>query len=70
MFKWFQEYLPSKTNKVKDENFNLLVYCDVLPSNASVICGFWILHLDLFDKSSGGITINHNILNLVVSTLR
>jgi hypothetical protein len=36
------------------------IFCDVLPSNASVICGFWILYLDLLDKSSGGITINYN----------
>jgi hypothetical protein len=44
-------------------------YCDVLPSNVSVICGFWILYLDLSDKSSGGITINDNTLNLTISTL-
>jgi hypothetical protein len=30
-------------------------YCDMLPSNASVICWFWISYLDLLDKSSGGI---------------
>jgi hypothetical protein len=36
----------------------LLLYCDVLPSNASVISGFWIIDLDLLGKSSGGITIN------------
>jgi hypothetical protein len=45
-------------------------YCDVLPSNASVICGFSILYLDLLDKSSGEITINYNTLNLIVNTLR
>jgi hypothetical protein len=45
-------------------------YCDVLPSKASVICGFWILYLDLWDKSSGGIAINYYTLNLTVITLR
>jgi hypothetical protein len=44
-------------------------YCDVLPSNASVIRGFWILYLGLLDKSSGGITIYYYTLNLIVSTL-
>jgi hypothetical protein len=38
-----------------DEIFNMNTYCDVLPSNESVICGFWILYIDLLDKSSGGI---------------
>jgi hypothetical protein len=33
----------------------IFLYCDTLPSNASVICGFWILYLDLLAKSSGGI---------------
>jgi hypothetical protein len=33
------------------------ICCNVLPSNASLICGFWILYLDLLCKSSGGITI-------------
>jgi hypothetical protein len=46
------------------------MYCDVLPSNASVICAFWILYIDLLDKSSGGITINDNTLNLTLITLR
>jgi hypothetical protein len=32
----------------------------VLPGNASVISGFWILYLDLLDKLFGGITINYN----------
>jgi hypothetical protein len=45
-------------------------YCDMLPSNASVIYGFWSLYLDLLDKSPGGITINDNTLNLTVITLR
>jgi hypothetical protein len=31
------------------------IYCNVLPGNASVITGFWILYLDLLDKLSGGI---------------
>jgi hypothetical protein len=35
-----------------------------------IISGFLILYLDLLDKSSGGITINNNTLNLIVSTLR
>jgi hypothetical protein len=33
-----------------------------------VICGFWILYLDLLDKSSGGITINYYPLNLTLIT--
>jgi hypothetical protein len=33
----------------------ICMYCDVLPGKASVIIGFWILYLDLLDKSSGGI---------------
>jgi hypothetical protein len=44
--------------------------CDVLPSNRTVISGFWLIYLDLLDKSSGGITINYYTLNLTVSTLR
>jgi hypothetical protein len=27
--------------------FRLVSYCDVLPGNASVICGFWIYYSDL-----------------------
>jgi hypothetical protein len=46
----------------------LLLYY-LLPSKASVISGFWILDLDLLGKSSGGITINYNTLNLSVITL-
>jgi hypothetical protein len=42
----------------------------IVTSNMSVIYGFWILYLDLLDKSSGGITINYNTLKLIVSTLR
>jgi hypothetical protein len=45
-------------------------YCDMLPNNASVISGFWIYYPDLLDKSSGGISINYNTLNLTVITLR
>jgi hypothetical protein len=45
-------------------------YCDMLPGNASVICGFWSLYIDLLDKSSGGITVNYNPLNLTIIILR
>jgi hypothetical protein len=45
-------------------------YCDVLPGNATVISGFWILHLDLFGLSLCGNVISHNTLNVTVSILR
>jgi hypothetical protein len=39
--------------KLNTELDNL--YCDMLPGNPSVICGFWDLYLGLLVKSSGGI---------------
>jgi hypothetical protein len=42
------------------------IYCDVLPSNVSVICGFWILYLDLLDKSLG---VNCSLADLLYSSV-
>jgi hypothetical protein len=39
-------------------------YCDVLPGNASVISGFWILYLDLLDIHQAEFTTNYYSLNL------
>jgi hypothetical protein len=48
----------------------ILKYCDVLAGNASNIMWALDFMLDLFDKSSGGITVTYYTHNLTVNTLR
>jgi hypothetical protein len=59
----------SDINQLRVYKFSLL-YCDVLPGNASN--NLWILDfmLCLLDKSSGGITVNYYTLNIIGNTLR
>jgi hypothetical protein len=53
--------------KLNIDFVNYIVTCYLV--TRQIICGFWIIYIDLLDKSSRGI-YNYNTLKLTVITLR